>query len=194
MTITRWNNNMKWTDTIRRTLSLLGLLTTGLASVVIGQDSDAPPAEEKSAITSGLVSPLAFRNIGPALMSGRIGDIVVDPVQRSTWYVAASSGGVWKTTNAGTSWTNTTKGLPSLAVTSLDLAKTNPDIIYAGTGEAVGGSVGLLGSGVYKSIDGGDTWSQLPSTTSKEFSVVNRIAVSPTDPQIIFLCTSEADN
>ena len=64
------------------------------------QDSDEPK-DETPGVNSGLVSAMKFRGLGPAFMSGRIGDIAVDPVNRSTWYVVASSGGVWKTENAG---------------------------------------------------------------------------------------------
>ena len=75
-----------------------------LAPQTQAQDSDERK-DETPGIHSGLVAPLKFRGIGPAFMSGRIGDIAVDPENRSTWYVAASSGGVWKTTNAGVTFT-----------------------------------------------------------------------------------------
>ena len=73
------------------------LLLTGPAWA---QDSDEPQ-DKQPGINSELVSALRFRNIGPAFMSGRIGDIAVDPYDRSVWYVVAASGGVWKTTNSG---------------------------------------------------------------------------------------------
>lgn len=80
-------------------------LSVGIAlflgsSATYSQDSDEPK-DKAPGINSDLVSAMKFREIGPAFMSGRIGDIAVDPVNRSIWYVVASSGGVWKTENAG---------------------------------------------------------------------------------------------
>ena len=86
----------------RLTVAAFSLLL--LAGPAWAQDSDEPQ-DKQPGINSELVSALRFRGIGPAFMSGRIGDIAVDPYDRSIWYVVASSGGVWKTTNAGVTFT-----------------------------------------------------------------------------------------
>ncbi len=145
----------------------------------------------KNARTAGL----QFFERGPFNTPGRSRSLIVDPedINLDTWILGTVGGGIWKTTDGGVNWTNTSKDLPSLAVTTMDYCKSNPEVIYAGTGEAVGGSVGIIGSGVYKSVNGGDSWVSLSSTVSKEFSVVNRAAVHPQDPETIIICTAQAD-
>ena len=97
----------------RRLVILVALaMALPFSERAMAQDEDGAPQ-----LNSGLVSGLELRNIGPALMSGRIVDIAVDPVDHSTWYVAAASGNVWKTENAGTTWRPAGPGL--LASTTL---------------------------------------------------------------------------
>ena len=88
-----------------------------LPTVSRAQDGKDPaaPKDKTPGVNSGAVSALRFRGIGPALMSGRILDIAVDPVQRSTWYLA-TVGGVWKTENAGTTWRSIFDGYGSYSI------------------------------------------------------------------------------
>ena len=104
-------------------------------------------------LTSELLSGLAFRNIGPAIMSGRISDIAIHPLKRHTWYVAVGSGGVWKTENAGTTWTPIFDGQPSYSIGCLTLDPSNPETVWVGTGENVSGRHVGFGDGVYKSLE-----------------------------------------
>src|SRR4030067_1937399 len=78
--------------------------------------SETKPAEKKSLLTSEVLSGLGFRNVGPGLMSGRISDIAIHPKNRSLWYVAVGSGGVWKTENAGTTWAPIFAGQASYSI------------------------------------------------------------------------------
>jgi len=84
-------------------------------------------------------SALSLREIGPAVMGGRIADIAVHPTDRSTWYVAVGSGGLWKTTNAGTTWTPVFDDQPSYSIGIVTLDPSNPDVVWVGTGENVSG-------------------------------------------------------
>ena len=93
-------------------LCLVTLLAT--ASESFAQDSDEPE-DPSPGLNSSLVSSLKFRGIGPALMSGRVLDIAVDPVKRSTWYLA-TVGGVWKTSNAGVTWKPIFEGQGSYSI------------------------------------------------------------------------------
>ena len=104
---------------------------------------------------------LAFRNIGPANMSGRMADVEGVPGDPSIVYVGTASGGVWKTTNAGTTWTPVFDKQPVQSIGDLALEPGNPDVIYVGTGEGNVRNSVSFGNGVYKSTDGGKTWKHI---------------------------------
>lgn len=129
---------------------------------------------------------------GPGNVGGRTRGLVVDPDDASgdTWYAGSVSGGIWKTTDAGGSWENLTPDLPNLATVTLDMATTNHDVIYAGTGELVGGSGPIIGDGIFKTTDRGQTWQQLESTVDNDnFHYVSRIIVDPEDENTVLAST-----
>jgi len=146
--------------------------------------SQTPKAEKKTLLTSELLSGLEFRNIGPALMSGRISDIAIHPRNRSLWYVAVGSGGVWKTENAGTTWTPIFDGQPSYSIGCLTIDPNNPDVVWVGTGENVSGRHVGFGDGVYKSLNGGKTWTNMGLTKSEHIA---RILVDPRNSNVIYV-------
>lgn len=133
---------------------------------------------------------LEWKERGPANVAGRTRGILVDPddATRNTWFVGSASGGVWKTTNAGAIWQHVTPDLPNLSTTVLAMAPSNSSIIYLGTGEGFGNVGGVAGNGMYKSLNKGQTWSHLPTTT--DFDDVNRAIVHPTDPNIVVVATN----
>ena len=140
---------------------------------------------------------LNFVERGPGNVPGRTRALVVLPGDPSgnSWIAGAVGGGLWRTTNAGASWTNLTPDLPNLAVSTLVISNSDPNIMYVGTGESFAGISGVRGDGIFKSIDGGITWVQLASTVSNDdFQNVNRIIVHPTDPDIVLSCTSNDPN
>jgi photosystem II stability/assembly factor-like uncharacterized protein len=141
-------------------------------------------AADKGAVTPELLSGLVFRNIGPALMSGRISDIVIHPQKRSTWYVAVGSGGVWKTENAGTTWIPIFDGEGSYSIGCLALDPANPEVVWVGTGENVSGRHVGIGDGVYKSLNGGRTWTNMGLARSEH---IGRILVDPRDPRVVYV-------
>lgn len=147
------------------------------------QDSDAPP-DESPGVDAGLLGAFSFRNLGPALMSGRIGDIVVDPVDRSTWYVAASSGGVWKTTNAGVTWQPIFDGHGSYSIGCLALDPNDRFTLWVGTGENNGQRSVGYGDGLYKSTDGGQSFTRMGLETSEH---IGRIVIHPEDSQTVYV-------
>ena len=101
---------------------------------------------------------LEMRSIGPAFMSGRISDIVMDPEDPSTWYVGVGSGGVWKTTNAGTTWTPVFDDQGSYSIGCLAMDPENYNVIWAGTGENNMSCESYFGIGLLRSPDQGQTW------------------------------------
>ena len=173
----------------RRFWSRGSLLVLGLGAIgwVYGaaqaQDSDVPK-EIMPGINSGFVSPLKFRGIGPALMSGRIGDIAVDPTSRSTWYVAASSGGVWKTTNAGVSFTPIFDGYGSYSIGCIAVSPHDRHTVWVGTGENNSQRSVAYGDGLYKSTDGGQSFSRVGLENSEH---IGMIAIHPKDGNTVFV-------
>lgn len=149
----------------------------------IAQDSDQPE-ELAPGINSGLVSALSFRSIGPALMSGRIGDIVTDPVKPSTWYVAACSGGVWKTENAGVTWRPIFDGQGSYSIGCLAIDPNDRFTIWVGTGENNSQRSVGYGDGLYKSTDGGRSFKKVGLENSEH---IGKIVVHPDDSNTVFV-------
>ncbi len=129
---------------------------------------------------------------GPANIGGRTRAVVVDPddTNHKTWYAGAASGGIWKTTDAGSNWTNLSDDFTNLSVNALVMAKSNTNILYAGTGESFPGGTYLKGNGIWKTTDKGVTWVQLSSTaTDDNFAYINRMIVSPDDANIVIAAT-----
>ncbi len=147
------------------------------------QDSDIP-TDDTPGLHSGVVSALRLRNIGPALMSGRVGDIVVDPHHRSTWYVAASSGGVWKTQNNGVTWDPIFDQYGSYSIGCLALDPQDRFTLWVGTGENNSQRSVGYGDGIYKSIDGGKTFTKMGLGDSQH---IGKILVHPTNSDVVFV-------
>lgn len=126
---------------------------------------------------------------GPSNVPGRTRGLIVDPddATKNTWYAGSAGGGIWKTTDAGETWTLLSPALSNLATTTLAMAASQHDIIYAGTGEGFGNLDGINGNGMFKSTNRGVSWSYLPATSA--FSDVNRLAVDPTNPDIVVAAT-----
>ena len=142
------------------------------------------PEEDGSLLKSETFAGLEVRNIGPALMSGRIADIAVHPQDASVWYVAVGSGNLWKTSNAGTTWETIFDDQGSYSLGDVTLDPSNPDIVWVGTGENVGGRHVGYGDGVYKSVDGGQTWKNMGLADSEH---IGRILVDPRDSNVVWV-------
>jgi len=130
------------------------------------------------------VSGLKMREIGPALMGGRIADIAVHPDRPSTWYVAAGSGNLWKTTNRGITWTPIFDHQTSYSIGTVTIDPNNPNVIWVGTGENVSGRHVGWGDGVYKSTNGGKTWQQKGLKSSEH---IGKILIDPRDSDVVLV-------
>jgi len=141
-------------------------------------------AQDEGPMTSATFSAFELRNIGPAFMSGRIADIDIHPDDASTWFVSVGSGGVWRTENAGTTWTPIFDGQDTYSIGSLTIDPTNPDIIWVGSGENVGGRHVAWGDGLYRSLDGGSSWENMGLEASEHIS---QIIVHPDDGNTVWV-------
>lgn len=128
------------------------------------------------------LSGMALREIGPALMGGRIADIAIHPDQPNTWYVAVGSGNLWKTTNRGTTWQPVFDNQASYSIGTVAIDPNNPNVIWVGTGENVSGRHVGWGDGVYKSTDGGTTWKNMGLKQSEH---IGKILIDPRNSNII---------
>jgi len=145
--------------------------------------SEAPkPLAER--LDSGLLGAFKFRAIGPAFMSGRIADIALDPKQPNTWYVAVGSGNLWKTTNAGTTFTPIFEDKPSYSMGCVTIDPNQSDTVWVGTGENVGGRHVGFGDGVYCSKDGGRSFEHRGLSQSEHIS---KIVIDPRDSKVVFV-------
>jgi len=152
------------------------------SSLLLGQGSNVGGG--KVGLTSESVSELRLRSLGPTFKPGRVADIAVDPRNRSLWYLANASGGLWKTTNRGNDWEPIFDEGGSYSLGCVTIDTRNSDVIWLGTGEnSSNRSVGY-GDGVYKSSDGGQSWKRMGLSDSQH---IGRILVDPRDSDVVFV-------
>lgn len=127
---------------------------------------------------------LSFRSVGPAITSGRIADIAVNPNNHSEYYVAAAAGGVWKTNNAGITFKPIFDGEGSFSIGCLAIDPTNTNVVWVGSGENNNQRVVAYGDGIYKSEDGGKSFKNMGLKNSEH---IGRIAIDPTNSDIVYV-------
>lgn len=131
------------------------------------------------------LSTLPWREIGPASFGGRIDDIESVPGRSSTIFVGTAGGGIFRTTNNGTTWSPVfDRDGRSTSIGDLAIAPSDPGIVWAGTGEANNRQSTTWGDGIYRSLDGGDTWKHMGLAATQH---IGRVAIHPRDPNIVFV-------
>ncbi|MFP4025955.1 MAG: VPS10 domain-containing protein [Thiohalospira sp.] len=140
--------------------------------------------EEKDPVNSGILSGLKFRGIGPAYASGRISDFAVNPNNHSEFFVAVSSGNIWKTENKGITFTPVFDNYGSYSIGCLAMDPKNPNVIWTGTGENNHQRALGYGDGVYKSVDGGKSWTNMGLKESRQ---IGMIAINPCNTDIVYV-------
>ena len=141
---------------------------------------------QNQTIDASIFSGLKLRNLTPAKTSGRVVDVAIHPTNRSIRFVAVASGGVWKTTNAGTTWTPVFDNEGSYSIGTVEFDMNNPMIVWVGTGENNAQRSVSKGDGIYKSTDGGNTWKNMGLKTSEH---IGKIAIHPTNSDIIYVAS-----
>lgn len=169
----------------RRSLALTVLLC--VAAAVVGAQQPPPVRNQGPAVhqsSDPLFREFRWRAIGPATMGGRVDDIEAVENDPFTIYIGLATGGLWKTTNNGTTWTPLFDEQPVSSIGDLAIAPSNPNIIYAGTGEPNNRQSSTIGNGVYKSTDAGKTWTHIGLADTQS---IGRVVVDPKDANIVFV-------
>lgn len=151
---------------------------------LLAQDKNKQADKSDDPLDKVSLSALKFRGIGPALTSGRISDFAVNPDKRSEYFVASSSGGVWKTTNAGTTFTPVFDNEGSYSIGCVTMDPNNHNVIWVGTGENNNQRSVSYGDGVYKSEDGGQTWKHMGLKNSEH---IGMIVIDPHDSEVVYV-------
>ena len=152
-------------------LALLALTVS--ASTAFGDDA-----------VDSVLDNLEWRNIGPAIMGGRINDFAVVESNPKVAFVATASAGIWKTTNNGITWESLFDDQPVSSVGDVAVAPSDPSIVWAGTGEPANRQSSSWGDGVYKSMDGGATWTNMGLEDTHH---IGRVRIHPTNPNIVYV-------
>ncbi|EAQ98236.2 VPS10 domain-containing protein [Congregibacter litoralis] len=164
--------------------SILSTLTLASSLLLSGTGSAADEAE--ALLSEATFEGLTLRNIGPAVRSGRIADIAIHPQDENTWYIAVGSGGVWKTVNAGTTFEPVFDDEGSYSIGAVALDANNSNTVWVGTGEHGGGRHFGFGDGIYKSMDGGKTWTNMGLEDSQH---IGEIIVHPENSDVIYVAS-----
>jgi photosystem II stability/assembly factor-like uncharacterized protein len=163
----------------------LSLLATAMTSTVFA--ASAAPGQGAPKFDSGAVSGLGARNIGSATMSGRIATVAAMPEKdgKTLLFVGAASGGVWKSTDSGTTFKSVFDKQPVQSIGSIAIDPSNHETIWVGTGESWTRNSVSIGAGIFKSTDGGETWANMGLRDSERIA---KVLVDPRDGNTVYAC------
>ena len=146
--------------------------------------AEEPEKEDHAPMSAKTFSGLELRNIGPSINSGRVSDFAVHPEAHYIVYAATASGGLWKTANAGITWTPIFDKEKSYSIGCVTLDPTNPNVVWVGTGENNSQRSVAFGDGVYKSLDGGQNWENVGLSDSEH---IGMITIDPRDSDVVYV-------
>jgi len=169
-----------------RCLSASALILTLLALGPASGSGDRLAAQGAAGLTDAALEGLTLRSLGPSITTGRISDVAVDPRDPSVWYVAASSGGLWKTINRGNTWTPIFDDYGSYSLGCVTIDPHDSNVIWLGTGENQSQRSVGYGDGVYRSDDAGRTWRRMGLEASEHIA---KIVVDPRDPNVVWVAS-----
>ncbi len=156
----------------------LAVLLWGLSGGLIAQE------EAPSGITTKDLDVFAWHHIGPWTFSGRITDFAVPSGQSQIYYVATASGGLWKTDDGGISFKPIFDQYGNMSIGNVEVASSDHNIVYMGTGEAMHARSSAHGNGMWKSTDAGKTWTHIGL---EESHYIPKIAIDPKNPDIVYV-------
>ncbi|MBU8871271.1 MAG: hypothetical protein KOO60_10455 [Gemmatimonadales bacterium] len=169
-----------WQNTVSRTLVCLLMFLISYTLLPAGIPAEEDPGPWQGEDFSGL----AFRAIGPGIASGRIADFAIDPRNPFHYYVGVSSGGVWETKNAGVTFDPIFDDEASYSIGCLAISPSDPDQIWVGSGENNSQRSVAYGDGIYKSVDGGQSWDNMGLKRSLH---IGKILVHPKNPDVVYV-------
>lgn len=164
--------------------NILSLILALTISLFASAEKKEKTEEKKDIYKSSTYSGLKWRNVGPALTSGRIADLAVNPNNPNQYYVAAASGGVWKTDNSGVTYKPIFDNQGSYSIGCVSIAPSNENIVWVGTGENNNQRSVAYGDGVYRSLDGGKSWKNMGLKKSEH---IGKILIHPNDPNKVYV-------
>src|SRR5687768_257634 len=171
----------------------LAFLTFAITPPLYAQRGGAKTAKTDTTpkapdVTAGTIAGLSARAIGPAVMGGRVLNVAVHPANPGIMYVGTASGGLWKTSNGGAQWTPLMDGEGSYSIGWVTIDPNNANVIWVGTGERNSQRSVAYGDGVYKSDDGGRSWTNVGLKNSEH---IGRIVVHPKNSNIVYVAAQE---
>jgi photosystem II stability/assembly factor-like uncharacterized protein len=166
--------------------SVRALATLCAISATLGAQATAPRRDSIPVNRSAnpVLSSFRFRSIGPASMGGRVDDIAVAATNHSVIYIGYATGGVFRSVNAGTTFEPVFERYGSASIGALAVDPTNPDVVYVGTGEPNNRQTSTFGDGLYKSTDGGKTFTNVGL---RESQTIARIVIDPKHPDVVYV-------
>src|SRR3954468_10272262 len=161
---------------MKRLLVLAAASAVAAAIPLAGQNGGA--------LDTGALKGLQLRSLGPALATGRIQDIDIDPKNPSVWYVASAFGGLWKTTNRGITFTPVFDEQGSFTLCCVAVDPKDSNVVWVGSGENASQRSAHFGDGVYKSTDAGQTWTNVGLKSSEH---IGKILIDPRNPNVVYV-------
>ncbi len=166
---------------MKNLISIIALIFIPLFSF---SQKKAKEETQKPLFDESTVAGISFRSVGPALTSGRVADIAIHPTNKDKWYIAAASGGVWLTTNHGATFSPIFDNYGSFSTSCVEISTSNPNTIWVGTGENNNQRSAAYGDGIYKSLDGGNSFTNMGLMKSEH---IGNIIIHPTDENTVWV-------
>jgi photosystem II stability/assembly factor-like uncharacterized protein len=157
---------------------------TGKGAAAEKAEKEKQAKEHKGGWTSETLAGLELRSIGPAMTSGRVVDLAIDPTNPSRWFVASADGGVWRTVNAGTSFQPVFDTEVSHSIGCVAIDPKNPLVVWVGSGENNSQRAVGYGDGIYRSEDGGESWKNMGLKSSEH---IGKIVIDPRDSRVVYV-------
>jgi photosystem II stability/assembly factor-like uncharacterized protein len=169
---------------MNRSRSLFLFLACVMLTVAMAFNQAQTPAGDR--LTAEVFEGFALRSIGPTLVTGRVADVDVDPKNSSVWWVASAAGGLWKSTNKGIDFTPVFDRGGSFNLCCVKVDPKNSSVVWLGTGENSNPRSSMIGDGIYKTTDGGTTWTRMGLPNSEH---IGNIQIDPRDSNVVYVAS-----